>query len=111
MTELKEADIQKDILNYLRLNGFMAWRNNTTGVYSAKLGHYIKSGSGTLKGVSDIIALKNGAILFLEIKTKTGKLSDNQKQFLKDVKKHGAIGLVARSISDVEKVLMDNVLI
>jgi len=102
---MKESDIQRDILSYLRLNGFMAWKNHNVGK--------MPSGKNVtvLKGVSDIIALKDSIAVFIEVKTTKGETSEDQKKFLEAVRRHGAIGVVARSISEVEQVLLDNVLI
>jgi len=45
---------------------------------------------GILPGVSDFVFLKkDGRCAFLEIKTKKGRLSENQKRFIEDAKKLG----------------------
>ena len=110
MKKILEKDIQKSILDYLRMNGFMAWKSVSTGIAGGgkdKTRFY----SMGQKGLSDIIALKDGATIFIEVKTDKGVLTDNQKKFLEDVRRKGAIGIVARSIDDVAKVLEDNLLV
>jgi len=76
--KVKEQDIQKAVMNYLTLVGYFVFKNSTTGIYKKDTGHYIPAQT---KGVADLTAIKNGKVVMLEIKTPTGKMSDNQKSF------------------------------
>lgn len=49
--------------------------------------------------------IHNGLYYGLEIKTKSGKLSENQKNMHELIKKCGGKVAVVRSISDTEKVI------
>ena len=49
----------------------------------------IKLISTNKNGIPDLLALKVGSILFSEIKTPTGVLSELQKYRLKELKKYG----------------------
>lgn len=59
--------------------------------------------AGLCKGSSDLIGWFNGRFLAVEVKTKTGKLSLEQKNFIKQVNNNGGIGVVARNIEDFTK--------
>ena len=100
MVKEKESQIQKTILDYLRYRKVFCWKQNTVGIYKQSTGSYIPSQS---VGAPDIFAVKNGKVFGIEVKTKTGKQSDNQKNFQQDFEKAGGIYLVARSIEDVQK--------
>lgn len=94
-----ESKIVKSILQYLHTVGVFAWRNNTTGVYDPTRKIFRKK--VVKRGVSDILGLHGGKFLAIEVKTKTGKLSPEQEQFIDDVNKRGGLAFVARSIDDV----------
>lgn len=60
------------------------------------------------KGVSDIIGcLPNGRFLAIEVKAPMGSVSDEQMEFIFDVRKNGGIAFVARSVEDVVKQLKE----
>lgn len=63
--------------------------------------HFYRFG---LQGSADIFALKKGKLYALEVKSSTGKLSNDQIGFLENINKNGGIGIVVRSIEDVQKV-------
>ena len=100
-----EADVQKQILQFLRYKNIFHYRNNT-GAYSDKeSGRYIRFGS---KGAGDIIAIYPGGRYWsIEVKRPGGKLSDDQIEFLLSVRKAGGVGSCVESIEDVTKVLED----
>jgi Holliday junction resolvase len=53
-------------------------------------GYYVLKLSKTNKnGIPDILAIKEGEILFSEIKTPTGKLSEIQKYRIKELESYG----------------------
>lgn len=56
-------------------------------------------------GVPDIIACLNGRFIGIEVKRKDGRLSDLQKIHLDQIKNAGGIGIVARSVEEVENCL------
>ena len=84
-----EGAITKEIRYVLRLYGVMHWK--------------VLQGLGCEPGVSDIIAVekKTGRIVCIEIKSKKGKLSPAQENFLKLIEANGGIAIVARSAMDV----------
>lgn len=56
--------------------------------------------SGTLAGVSDLIVIGKNSVLFVEMKTRTGKQSDKQKQFQANVERLGYRYMICRSLSE-----------
>jgi len=77
-----------------QINGFL----NALGVF-----HFpIMQGMGSYKGISDIIAIKDGMVYFVEVKSKTGKQSEYQKQFQSDIERMGGNYILARGIEDLK---------
>src|SRR3990167_4701707 len=64
-------------------------------------------GGFSQSGVSDLLVCfpPNGKFAALEIKTKDGKTSPLQDDFLRRVRQAGGIAFVARSIKDVDNLL------
>lgn len=96
-----EAVIKKAILAYLKHCSILCWIQYNGAVWDAKNRGYRRLSFGMRKGVSDILGIFNGKLLAIEVKSKTGRLSPYQKEFLEDVKRHGGIAFVARSVDDV----------
>ena len=94
----KENTIQNQVLQYLKNKGFFVWRNNN---HATKGRAFIGN-----KGIGDIIGvLPCGTFLSIEVKTKSGVVSEHQHKFIMDVKAHGGIGLIIRSIDDIQSKL------
>jgi Holliday junction resolvase len=91
-----EQDIQKEIIDYLTLNGWFVWKNKNV---NRGTGKYLPTYQ---KGVPDLVGIKNGDVWFIEIKTPEGKLSVDQDYFLDMIRKHGGSIAVLRSIRDAE---------
>lgn len=54
------------------------------------------------RGVSDILGiLPDGRFLAIEVKTRTGRVSEYQASFLYEITKNGGVAFVARSVEDV----------
>lgn len=96
----KETDILREIILYLRAKGVFFVRINTMGVFDFKRKVYMKSPNTTL-GVSDLVILRRGKMICLEVKSESGKQRPEQAQFEQDVKKNGGEYYLVRSIQDV----------
>lgn len=98
-----ESDLVRDIINLLNLHGCVAVRFNnqpTMQVSNGKFVGYRKLANR--RGISDVVAVApNGRSIWIEVKTATGRLSDEQRLFLDDVHRCGSVAMVARSIDDV----------
>ena len=105
MKNLKEADFQKAILQFLKLKGFYVWRNQSTGIFNPKGKGFIPLGQ---TGVSDILGiLPDGRFLAIEVKKPKGKATPNQIEFLDNINKHKGLGFIAVTVEDVQKILSD----
>lgn len=61
---------------------------------------------GQKPGVTDtVIMLNNGVTLFIELKTKTGRLSEEQKKFGSELVKRGHHAYVCRSLDDFIEII------
>lgn len=65
--------------------------------------------TGLPPGFSDLIALANHTIYFIEVKAKYGQQRDEQRRFQAMVTARGYTYIVARSIDNVAKVLYNNI--
>lgn len=54
------------------------------------------------KGYSDLFIVVQGKLVCAELKSRTGKPSQHQIDFIQRIETYGAIGGVCRSIADVE---------
>lgn len=102
---MTETQIQSSIIDYLMLlenqGKLFLHRVNNMGVYDPKRKAYRVFPKGAKKGFPDIIVIKNGVLIGLEVKTGEGKQSNNQKEVEKELKKHGAEYYVVRSLDEV----------
>jgi len=99
-----EGRVLADCLKYLEIRGFYCWRNNTGAVQIAP-GRFMRFGK---KGSSDILGiLPGGRLLCVECKAKSGRLSPEQKQFIADAQKLGALALVVRGWQELDAELRE----
>ena len=85
--KVTEADIRRQVRDYLRVKGWFVF--------------HILQGLGCYLGITDLIAVRDGRIVFIELKTKTGKQSDYQKQFQADLEAAGGEYILCRGIDDL----------
>ena len=99
----KESDIQRAIIDYLKLRkDCVVYRLNNVGV-PLKNGRFRPS---PVKGLPDLVLLVGtGQAVWLEVKTKKGKQSENQKHFESEVKRMKGKYFVVRSVNDVIEIL------
>lgn len=86
--KLKEKDIRNQIQDYLRWQGWFVFYN--------------LQGLGCYPGLSDLVAVKDGRVIFLEIKTPRGRQSKKQKEFQRDLEEAGGEYRIARRLEDVQ---------
>lgn len=100
--KITEKTIEKQILIYLWSRRILCTKIDSTGIWDGKRQAFRKNTHNfKRKGVSDIIGIYQGRFLSIEVKSNTGKLSIDQKEWLKDVEFNGGIAFVARSVEDV----------
>ena len=84
---MKESEIRAQVRDLLRWKGWFVY--------------YLLQGLGCYPGLSDMVAVKNGRVIHIELKPRTGKQSDNQIQFQADIEAAGGEYRVVRCIEDV----------
>lgn len=95
---MNEHSIQNAIRLKLSELGYAVFRINSGKVRMAD-GRWFDT--GVPKGFSDLIACKNGRIYFLEVKTLTGKPSEEQIRFLATMRdRYGCAAEIVRSVDD-----------
>jgi hypothetical protein len=91
MSPQPETAILRAVREHLRLQGWFTIR------HQACLGAH--------PGLSDLTAVRDGITIYVEAKTATGRLSEAQERFRRDVEAHGATYIVARSVEDIAAVV------
>jgi hypothetical protein len=109
-----EADAQRAIVQALR---FALPRdaiihhcaNEVTGAGSrAQIRQSILVGMGVHAGFADLIVISGGRVLFLEVKSQTGRLRKSQEVFRDTVCAQGFGWAIVRSVDDALGALADN---
>ena len=57
---------------------------------------------GYVKGQPDLVAVMNGKVVFIELKTDKGRQSKEQKEVEQEIKKRGVDYIVIRSLEDLQ---------
>jgi hypothetical protein len=101
-----ENDILRACKQYLELKGCVVVRHNQIPVPLPGGGYRRFSGT---KGVSDLLCcLPGGRFLAAEIKSKTGRATEDQILFQKRISDAGGLACVVRSVDQLAFVLEEN---
>lgn len=92
---MREKDIQNEIR--LALNPYAVVFRINVGTFMTETGTFVST--GVPKGFSDLFGVRrsDGRAFFIEVKAPKGRTSKYQDNFLKQMRKAGAIAGVARS--------------
>lgn len=66
--------------------------------------HFRRLGKHAVKGLADILAVKNGQAYFIEVKKDGGRISPEQHEFCRTSIIAGAEYIIAKSIDDVQRI-------
>lgn len=96
--DMTESEIQREIVAYLKVRDYMVFRMNSG---------YIKSNVKlSPKGTPDLLVIApSGRVLWLEIKTATGKLNVSQTMMHSKLRIHKQVVFVVRCVDDVQGLL------
>jgi hypothetical protein len=95
---MNEHSIQNSIRLKLSELGYCVFRANV-GRFQTKDGRWFDT--GLPRGFSDLFAVKDGRIYFLEVKTETGRPSEEQLRFLAVMRdRYGCVAEIVRSVDD-----------
>lgn len=113
---MRESDIQNAIMIALSAAGCTVFRNNVGTGWQGRMSR-TKGGSvilddprplhaGLCVGSSDVIGITaDGRFLAVEVKTPTGRVTEDQIRFINAVRLKGGVAGVARSVEDALKLL------
>jgi hypothetical protein len=100
---MTETALMRDIQIALSKAGHRVFRNNI-GTCMTSRGDYLRYGVCN-PGGSDLIGwTKDGRFLAVEVKSDTGRVTTEQANFLLAVRKSGGVGILARSLKDIENI-------
>ena len=109
-----EADAQRAIVQVLRFvlprDAIVHHSVNevTAGDRRGRTRQAILVGMGVYPGFADLVVLSEGRVLFLEVKSKTGRLRLAQEAFRDAVKAQGFAWALVRSVDDALAALADH---
>jgi len=99
-----EKDIQRDIADWLRLNQFLFWRsNNFPAMGRIGAGGEMRFRSmpkDTPRGLPDLMIIKDGVFIGIEVKREGNKLRPEQADFGMRLVQHGAKYHVVHSLAE-----------
>lgn len=98
---MTETQVQNAICEYLTVKKHFFWRQNVMGRYNSSRDVHYRMPKYSMVGIPDIILIKNGLFIGLEVKTEKGKISPNQAEFEELCNKAGGEYHIVRSIDDV----------
>ncbi len=99
---IKEKDIVKQILQYLRLLGHTAGKIKSHGIYDAKRKTF-RIDRDLFTGLPDILCFtKEGKMIFFEVKSAKGIQSEQQKNFEELCLKSGVSYRLVRDVQEVQ---------
>lgn len=99
---MNETDLMHEVMLDLSDKGYAVFRANV-GKVRLHDGRFFDT--GLPKGFSDLFAVKDGKIFFIETKMKPKKPTPEQLDFLKAMKeRYGASGGVAYTIEEARKI-------
>jgi Holliday junction resolvase len=87
MKKQGESIILNQVRDYLRLSGWFVIR--------------FQQGLGSHRGLSDLLAVKGGRHVFIEVKVPAGKQSEYQIKFESEILQHGGEYVLVRCLEDV----------
>jgi len=114
---MSEAAIQQQICVFFRNNYqrkgvdkglIFSVPNERAGGYMAMKDLLL---TGLLSGVSDLIVILQGKVLFIEVKNATGKQSPNQIKFQKQVENLGFNYYLVRDLESFKNIILKNTFI
>ena len=87
MATLTETDIRRQIKDYLAYRQWFCF--------------HVLQGLGSYRGIPDLVAVKNGRVLFIELKTPRGRQSKYQRKFQADLEAAGGEYVLCRGVDDL----------
>ncbi len=108
MSELTEAALKKTVAEYLSLlqkQGMIYYDRLQSGHLMPSCGGKKRMINLCRNGTSDFLVLNGSKIIFLELKSGTGRQRPEQKLFQQQVESKGALYFIVRDLEDVKKAI------
>jgi len=90
---MKESQLQTQIKNRLTKHGWLV----------------VKIISSSMNGIPDLMCIRKGVVIFLEVKTDVGIVAPLQEYVMKLLKSNGVHSRVVRSLDDIDVYCHKNV--
>jgi len=105
--EINEIALQRQIILYLKAIGSVAGKTKTIGLAVSKDSHaFYRKDSNLMTGKADIECFHKGVMYCIEVKSKHGRQSPEQKEYQKVFHKWPTrIYILARKLEDVSSVI------
>jgi Holliday junction resolvase len=91
----KESDLQRAIVQVLSYAGWLVMHIPNQSTRGRQ------RWAGLLPGAPDLVAVKRGRVVFLEVKTEKGKVSEKQSEVYDLLRLHGMEVRVVRRVDDI----------
>ena len=101
--KLTEAQIEQAVCQWLHYNNFFVVKFKDQTAH--RDGKYHKPLPFQTNGVSDLMAIRDGNVYWIEVKSKTGTQSKAQKEFQLNIELNGGTYWLVRSIDEVKALL------
>jgi hypothetical protein len=107
---MREADLQRTILDYLRMHRIFHWRNNTGAVAASYKGkaRFFRFGAPGSPDIFAVTTQHSGCccqLFGIELKGPNGKQTARQREFEIGFTQAGGKYVLARRIEDVQEAL------
>lgn len=98
-----ERDIELKLLHWLNISGWFAWKNPTKPSFIEVGGRKVLKNRAKFEivGASDIIAIRDGRVLFIEVKRPGGTQREGQVAFQSAIERHGGRYVLVKSLDEL----------
>ena len=97
--KIKESEVQRVLLDYLKAKRIFHYRNNSGAMAGNYKGKKCFMRFGAM-GSPDIVSVIKGQYVGIEVKGTGGKQSDHQKEFQENLERAGGKYLLVYSLED-----------
>jgi hypothetical protein len=102
---MTEHALQSAIIDLLQRCGALVIRSNSGRSGNIAYNRWYAGFDTLTKGAADVMALHDGVFYAIECKGAGGKVTPEQRRFLREVEGRGGVAIVARCLEDVSKAL------
>lgn len=104
--DLLESAIENQCLMWLKSRRIFGFKVRSVGTFD-QTRRAFRANPWFRKGCPDILCCVSGRFIGLEIKTRTGRLSEHQAEFHRDLREHGGIVHVVRAVEELEVIFRE----